>query len=164
MRNIAIMIFLSLTTGVYSQYQLKEIGLRGGYSGGVVFRVNLEEYLSYEAQAVYRDHGPIFGLVRQQHREVGMDRLGNWKLLHGFGAHAGFYFTDSYRILFREIYFGREMFSPVLGLDGYLAIEYQLVDAPVTFGISYQPYMEISLKQLFGINLWDFGFNVRYRF
>lgn len=164
MRNIYIILLLFLSSNLHSQYQHKEIGLRGGYSGGVTFRVNLEESLSYEGQVSYRDHGTIFTLIRQQHREVGMDRLGNWQLLHGFGAHAGFYFTDSYRILFREIYFGREMFSPVLGLDGYLAIEYQLVDAPVTFGISYQPHMEISLKQLFGINLWDFGFNVRYRF
>jgi hypothetical protein len=38
------------------------------------------------------------------------------------------------------------------------------VAAPVSFGFNFQPFMEISLKQLFGINLWDFGFNVKYRF
>ena len=147
-----------------AQSELKEVGLRGGYSGGFIFRVNLEENLSYEGQLSYRDHGAIIGLVRQVHQEIGMDKSGNWELLYGFGAHAGFYFTDSYRILFREIYFGRELFTPVLGFDGYLGVDYQLVNLPLSFGVSFQPFMEISLKQLFGINLWDFGFNVRYRF
>lgn len=164
MRNLYIIIFFCCSTSVFSQNELKEVGLRGGYSGGFTFRVNLEEYLSYEAQITYRDHGTIFTLIRQQHQEIGMDPFGNWEFIYGFGVHAGFYFTDSYRILFREIYFGREVFTPVVGFDGYLGIEYQLVNAPVTFGFSFQPFMEISLKQVFGINLWDFGFNVRYRF
>ena len=159
-----IIILLCLSPAAFSQFYNKEIGIRGGYTSGITFRVNLEEYLSYEAQITYRDHGTIFTLIRQQHQEIGMDPFGNWEFLYGFGVHAGFYFTDSYRILFREIYFGRDLFTPVVGFDGYLGIEYQLVNAPVTFGLSFQPFMEISLKQVFGINLWDFGFNVRYRF
>jgi hypothetical protein len=103
-------------------------------------------------------------MVRQQHLEIGMNQAGNWKFIYGFGAHAGFYFTNSYRILFREIYFGRDIFTPVVGMDGYLGIEYQLVDTPVSFGVDFQPFMEISLKQLFGLNLWDFGVTVKYRF
>lgn len=164
MKNIYFIIFICLSGTAFSQYELKEIGLRGGYSGGFIFRVNLEEDLSYEGQINYRDQGAIFTLIRQQHQEIAMDKLGNWDFLYGFGVHGGFYFTDSYRILFREIYFGRDLFTPVVGFDGYLGIEYQLVNTPVTFGISFQPFMELSLKQVFGINLWDFGFNVRYRF
>lgn len=164
MRNLYIIIFLGISSTLFSQYQLKEVGFRGGYTSGFTFRVNLDEDLSYEAQLGYRDHGAIFSMFRQQHRELGMDRLGNWEFIYGFGAHTGFYFTDSYRIFFREIYFGREIFTPVLGFGGYMSIEYQLVETPVTFGFSFQPFMEISLKQLFGINLWDFGFNVKYRF
>ena len=164
MRNIYIIILLCFSTSVFSQYYVKEIGIRGGYTSGITFRVNLDEALSYEGQLGYRDHGGIFTVIRQQHREMGMDKFGNWDFIYGFGAHIGFYFTDSYRIFFREIYFGREVFTPVIGFDGYLAIEYQLVAAPVSFGFNFQPFMEISLKQLFGINLWDFGFNVTYRF
>jgi hypothetical protein len=126
--------------------------------------VNLEETLSYEAQLSYRDNGGIFTMIRQQHREMGMDQLGNWEFLYGFGAHAGFYYTDSYKVLYRQIYFGTEILTPVLGMDGYLGIDYRLVDLPMSFGVSFQPYMEISLKSVFGINLWDFGFHVRYMF
>ena len=164
MRNFYIIIFLCLSTTAFSQMERKEVGLRGGYTGGFTFRVNIQENLSYEAQIGYRDQGGIFSVIRQQHHDLGMDRMGNWKMLYGFGAHAGFYFTNSYRILFREVYFGRDLFTPVIGMDGYVGFEYQLVDTPVSFGVDFHPYMEISLKQLFGINLWDFGINVKYRF
>ena len=107
--------------------------MRGGYTSGINFRVNLEEDLSYEAQLGYRDKGVIFTMIRQQHRPMGMDRMGNWEFIYGFGAHTGFYYTDTYRILFREIYFGREIFTPVIGMNGYLGVEYKLIDLPHEF-------------------------------
>ena len=164
MRNLYIIILLGLSSAAFSQNRVKEIGLRGGYTSGVTFRVQLEETLSYEAQAGYRNNGSVLSLYRQQHHTLGMDQMGNWDLIYGFGAHAGFYFTDHYQILFRDVYFGREFFTPVVGMDGYIGIEYQLVEIPVTFGCSFQPYMEISLKRIFGINLWDFGVHMSYRF
>jgi hypothetical protein len=165
MRNIyTIILLLCLSPVAFSQFHAKEAGIRTGYSSGVTFRVNLEEDLSYEGQLIYRDQGMIFTMLRLQHQEIGMDKMGNWEFIYGFGVHAGFYFTDSYRIFFREIYFGREIFTPVIGMDGYVGIDYKLVDLPMSFGASFQPYMELSLKQVFGINLWDFGFHVRYTF
>lgn len=165
MKNLyTIILLLCLSPAAFSQFYTKEVGIRGGYSSGITFRVNLEETISYEAQLNYRDQGGIFTMYRQQHREIGMDRLGNWEFLYGFGAHAGFYYTDSYKILFREIYFGTDVFTPVIGVDGYLGIDYKLVDLPMSFGVSFQPYMELSLKQVFGINFWDFGFHARYMF
>lgn len=165
MRNLyTILLLLCLSPAAFSQFYNKEVGLRGGYSSGITFRVNLQEDLSYEGQLNYRDKGGVFTLYRQLHHEIGMDRMGNWELIYGFGMHGGFYFTDSYRILYRTIYFGKEVFTPVLGVDGYLGIDYKLVDLPMSFGASFQPYMELSLKQVFGINMWDFGFHVRYMF
>lgn len=164
MKQLYVILLLCLPATALAQMEIKEVGIRGGYTSGVTFRVNLEEALSYEGQLGYRDQGAIFTVIRQQHTEMGMDRHGNWDLLYGFGAHAGFYFTDSYRIFFREVYFGRDIFTPVVGFNGYVGIEYQLVETPVSFGISYQPFVEISLKQLFGVNFWDFGFTVKYRF
>ncbi len=164
MRNIYIIILLSLSSTLFSQYERKEVGVRTGFTTAFTFRVNLEESLSYEAQAGYRNEGSVFTLIRQQHKELGMDPMGNWDFIYGFGAHAGFYFTNSYHILFREIHFGRDLFTPVIGFDGYLGIEYQMVKAPVSLGFNFQPFMELSLKQLFGINLWDFGVTARYRF
>jgi len=114
-----IILLLGLSQTAFSQFYAKEVGMRGGYTAGITFRVNLEEDLSYEAQLGYRDQGAIFTLIRQQHLEIGMDPVGNWEFVYGFGAHTGFYFTDTYRILFREVYFGREIFTPVFGLSIY---------------------------------------------
>ncbi len=165
MKKIYTIIFLlCLSTAAFSQFYNKEVGIRGGYSSGITFRINLQENLSYEAQLNYRDNGGIFTIYRQQHLEMGMDRLGNWEFLYGFGIHAGFYYTDTYKILNREIYYGKEIFTPVIGMDGYVGIDYKLVDIPMSFGLSFQPFMELSLKQVFGINLWDFGFHARYMF
>ena len=118
MKHLYIIILLCLPATALAQMEIKEVGIRGGYTSGVTFRVNLEEALSYEGQLGYRDQGAIFTVIRQQHIEMGMDRHGNWDFLYGFGAHAGFYFTDSYRIFFREVYFGRDIFTPVIGFNG----------------------------------------------
>ncbi|MEA3461716.1 MAG: hypothetical protein U9R49_07545 [Bacteroidota bacterium] len=165
MRNFYIIIFLlCLSPAAFSQFYHKEVGIRGGYSSGITFRVNLEEYLSYEGQLSYRDKGGIFTVLRQQHTEIGMDQVGNWEFVYGMGFHAGFYYTDTYKIFGKEFYYGSEIFTPVLGMDGYVGIDYKLVNLPMSFGVSYQPFVEISLMQIFGINLWDFGFHVRYMF
>ena len=164
MKKLYIIILLCLPAALFAQSETKEVGIRLGYTSGVSFRVNLTEELSYEGQLGYRDKGAIFTVLRQDHMEIGMDQHGNWNFIYGMGAHTGFYFTDSYKIFFHEVYFGREIFTPVIGFDGYVAIEYKMVEAPITFGVSYQPFMEISLKQIFGVNFWDFGFSVKYRF
>jgi hypothetical protein len=164
MRNLSIIIFLLASTGVFAQYHPFEVGTRLGYSSGITFRVHIDEDLSYEAQAVYRNQGGMFTIYRQKHTEIGMDKNGNWNFVYGMGAHAGFYFTDSYRIFWKEIYYNQNLFTPVLGVDGYVGIDYSLEVIPMSFGFSFQPYMELSLRQIFGINLWDFGVHVRYKF
>jgi len=164
MRNLIIIILLCLSASAFSQYYPREIGLRGGYTSGVTFRVNIEDVLSYEMQLSHRHQGVIFTMIRQNHKEIGIDRLGNWEFLYGMGAHFGFYFTDSYRIFFQEIYYSQNLFTPVIGVDGYIGVDYKLEHIPMSFGVSYQPHMEISLRQLFSFNFWDFGVHVRYRF
>jgi hypothetical protein len=165
MRKIYIIILLCLSASAFSQYYAPmEVGLRLGYSSGVTFRVNIEENLSYEAQLIYRDQGGMFTIFRQTHLEIGMDKNGNWEFIYGMGFHAGFYFTDSYKIFWKEIYYGQNLFTPVLGVDGYIGIDYSLEGIPMTFGISFQPFMEISLRQIFGFNMWDFGVHARFKF
>jgi len=164
MRQITIILLLTLSASVFSQFHTKELGFRGGYSSGITFRANIDETLSYEAQLSYRHEGAIFTMLRLNHLDMGMDKNGNWKFIYGMGVHAGFYFTDSYRIFFKEIYYSQNLFSPVVGVDGYIGIDYLLEYLPISFGISFQPHMEISLRQIFAINLWDFGIHVKYRF
>ncbi len=164
MKKIIIIILLGISASAFSQFYPREIGIRMGYTSGLTFRVNIEEDLSYEGQLCYRNQGGIFTILRQKHLEMGMDKHGNWEFIYGMGFHAGFYFTDSYRIFYKEIYYGQDLFTPVVGMDGYIGIDYSLETIPMSFGISYQPFMEISLRQIFGINLWDFGLHARFKF
>jgi len=161
---IFILLFLGITASTKAQFYSMEAGLRGGYTGGLTFRVNIDTDLSYEAQLCYRNRGTIVNMFRLKHKEIGMDRHGNWEFIYGLGVHAGFYYTDSYRVFFKEIYYGSELFTPVLGVDGYLGIDYNMEALPVSFGLSFQPHMELSLMQIFGVNFWDFGLHVRYKF
>ena len=88
MRKFYTIIFLlCLSPAVFSQFYNKEVGMRGGYSSGITFRINLDADLSYEAQLMYRDNGGMFTMFRQQHKEIGMDRLGNWEFIYGLGLH-----------------------------------------------------------------------------
>jgi len=164
MKKFTIIIFLFSSAGAFAQYYPFEAGVTGGYSSGFTFRVNIEEDISYEAQLVYRNTGAIVTMFRQKHVELKMVQNGTWEFLYGMGFHAGFYFTDSYRIFWKEIYYGQNLFTPVIGADGYIGIDYSLDAIPMSFGLSFQPHMEISLMQIFGINLWDFGMHVRYKF
>jgi hypothetical protein len=164
MRILTFIILLGIPAGAFSQYYPREVGMRGGYSGGMTFRVNIEDDLSYEGQLCYRNLGAIFTLFRLKHKEIGMDKFGNWEFIYGLGIHTGFYFTDSYRIFFQKIDYGQNLFTPVMGADGYIGIDYMLDKFPVGFGCSFQPHMEVSLRQIFLVNLWDFGVHVKYRF
>ncbi len=160
-----ILLFLGLSAAASAQFHSMEAGIRGGYTSGLTFRVNIDADLSYEAQLCYRNQGTIVNMFRLKHKELGMDKHGNWDFIYGLGIHAGFYYTNSYRIFFKEIYYGdNQLFTPVIGVDGYLGIDYNMEMLPLSFGCSFQPHMELSLMQIFGINLWDFGIHVRYKF
>lgn len=164
MRPTFTILFLLGSMTVFCQFYPLEVGGSGGFSSGINFRAYLEEELSYESLVSFRYDGLQAHLVRQQHHELEMMETGALYLVYGYGAHVGFYYTDQYSVFTRDIYFGQRIFTPVVGLDGYAALEYRFLDTPLSIGISYKPYMEISLRQIFGVNLWDFGFTAKYRF
>jgi hypothetical protein len=164
MKTYIIIALLFIACQVHSQFYFKEAGFRGGVTPGVTLRINLDEELSYEALLSFRNYGAQLHLIRQENRELAFNKAGTFNLYYGFGVHAGFYFTDHYSIFFKTIYFGQRIFSPLIGVDGYAALEYRLFDSPFSFGVDYKPYMEASLRQLFSVNIWDFSLNVKYRF
>jgi hypothetical protein len=129
-----------------------------------VLHCGKQEQLSYEAHLSSRNNGAQINLFRQVHREVDMTENGSVCFVHGFGVHGGFYYTDVYDNFFRRIEFDQNVFSPVAGIDGYLAFEYRFYEAPISLGLSYKPFIEFSLREIFGLNFWDFGFTFRYRF
>jgi hypothetical protein len=164
MKSTLILIFTLLSLNVAGQFYPLEAGAVGGYTAGFNFRAYLEEDLSYEALMSFRNQGLQAHLFRQQHMEAHLTKAGTLYFVYGYGAHVGFYYTDHYTVFNQNIYFGKELFSPTAGFDGFAGLEYRFQDIPLSVGLNFKPYMELSLRQIFGINLWDIGFTARYRF
>jgi hypothetical protein len=76
----------------------------------------------------------------------------------------GFTNSQSYEHLFRTVYNPDRKFSPLLGLDGYLGMEYHFPGIPVQVGIDYKPFFEFSLYQYFQMSAWDLAFTLKYKF
>lgn len=164
MRKTIIIIFTVLSANAIGQFYPLEAGGVGGVSSGLSFRAYLDEDLSYETLLSFRGNGAQLHLFRQEHNELHMTEDGSINLVYGFGSHAGFYYSDQYTVFFQNINYGRRVFSPVIGADGFLGLEYRFNDLPLSFGLNYKPYMELSWRQIFTVNLWDFGFTLKYRF
>lgn len=159
-----IILFFLLSVKGFGQFYPLEAGITGGLSPGFTFRVFLDEQLSYESQLTFRYEGVQLNLFRQSHREIEMTENGTLYFISGFGLHGGFYYTDVYSNYFRRVEYDEKVFSPVAGVDGYFAVEYRLHEAPISFGLSYKPFAEFSLREIVGLNFWDFGFTFAYRF
>lgn len=164
MRIAIITILSALSFACFGQFYPLEVGGVGGVSSGLNFRAYLSEDISYEALLSFRDEGMQVHLLRQEHHEIDMLLSGSLFLVYGYGAHTGFYYTDSYKIFFQDVYYGQRIFTPVVGADGFAGLEFRFEEYPLSIGVNYKPYMEISLKQIFGANFWDFGFTIKYRF
>ena len=168
MKKLLIVLIISILPGsvLFSQNFMREAGLRGGLTSGYTYRQYLDEYLSYEGIFSFRKAGMQFTLIRQVHEMNPVLDLGtNFNFLYGFGGHVGYYFSDYYKVFGNaEYYYDQKMFSPVVGVDAYAALEYRLDSFPLVVGMDYKPFFEFSMYQFFKLRLWDFAFNIRYRF
>ena len=50
------------------------------------------------------------------------------------------------------------------GLDGLVGLEYTFNKAPISLGIEVKPYFEFFGQEFFDVQLFDFGFTVKYLF
>ncbi len=166
MKNFLLtVIFLGITTGMEAQNYTREAGIRGGLTSGFTFRQYLNDHLSYEGLLSFRQRGLQLTVLRQIHEQEPNDYVDNLFLVYGLGAHAGFYYSDIYRSMwYRDYYYSQPVFSPVIGIDGYVGAEYRFTTVPFGFGIDYKPFFEFSTVQFFRLRLWDFAFTARYRF
>jgi hypothetical protein len=164
-------LFLALFAFIYNNYAhaqdpIREAGIRGGLTSGFTYRQYLHESLSYEAILSYRKSGMQITLLRQVHEmHPYLDLPSNFDFIYGYGAHAGYYYSDKFRPFgFNDYYYPRRKFSPLLGVDFYAGIEYSFDSFPVLVGFDFKPFFEFSLYQYFKLNIWDFAFTAKYRF
>lgn len=156
---------LGLITSLQAQNYTRAAGIRGGFTSGFTYRQYLDERLSYEGLLSFRNGGLQLTVLRQIHEAEPNAWIDNVFFIYGFGAHAGFLYSDRYRsIWYQDYYYNRRVFSPAIGVDGYLGAEYRFVTVPLSFGIDYKPFFEFSTIQFFRLRLWDLAFSFKYRF
>jgi len=158
-----ILIFFT-TQRSFSQNYTRAAGIRGGSQSELTFRSYTRESHAYEF---------LFNMNRKNLRVTALwlqfepfqtHKTDNLWLVYGFGAHAGYTYTDKYQFLFRSFTFEDKMLAPVIGFDGYVAVEYRLPEIPLILGADYKPNFQFSTRQYFGLHLGELGFNIKIQF
>lgn len=162
MKTVLILIFSLVVMSAFSQQQ---IGLRGGALSGISYRQFSDADHCVEVILADRYNGLQFSLLTERFKPVLIEHSENIFMYSGFGAHAGFssskhYLYDDYE--HDDVYKLRT--GPLVGIDFVCGLEYRFNRYPITVGLDYNPYAEISFADIFRVDLWNFGTSVRYTF
>ncbi|MCK5840435.1 MAG: hypothetical protein KAG99_11335 [Bacteroidales bacterium] len=157
--------FFILTVG--AQDHRNAIGLRGGFSSGVTYRVFVDDFNAFEGWLGFRDNGMQATALFQHFLPVFLEQSDHFFLYWGVGGHVGYkkwerrYYYDPH---YPQKYYYRKVASPVLGADAILGLEFRFYTIPIALSIDYKPFIELSGPYFFHANLHDFGFSVKYTF
>jgi hypothetical protein len=160
--SFALLISLSASSQQYDQ----AVGIRGGYSSGFEYRAFANEYVSYKALLSTRKHGIQLTGLKEFHQYGLFDFSNDVVFIYGFGAHVGYEKWNAYDpddVLYQPYYYEKKT-GPVAGLDGLVAVEYTLMDVPLTFGIEAKPFFNLFGKNFFQLHPFDFAFTIKYIF
>lgn len=163
MRNF-VFLFLLFSLPVQAQNYFSAVGIRGGYSSGFTFRQHLDPGLAYEGLLSFRKGGLQLTALRQYVQLAPFDFSEDFYFIYGFGGHVGFNYTDHYYFMFHEYTYSDKRFSPLVGVDGYLGLEYHIPSIPMQVGIDVKPFFEFSIFEFFRIVPWDCAFTIKYIF
>lgn len=156
---------LFLVASLNAQNYTRAIGLRGGFSSGLVFRNYKQDFRAHEAVIGIHSNGMKITYLIEEYRPAHFKFADeNMWLLLGFGAHAGWHVTDHFDVFFTKYYYENRRMAPLLGVDGIIGLEYHLRELPLVFGFDYKPFFEFSTRQFFNLNISDAAFSIKYKF
>ncbi|MFP4059826.1 MAG: hypothetical protein ACLFUC_05030 [Bacteroidales bacterium] len=164
LKLLFVLLIIFLQTELSAQYYTRSIGLRGGETSGFMYRHMNNELSATGILLSFKKDGVQLTLLREFFNE---GRFTISELLYistGYGAHVGFSHDDDFRFFYHSFKSDKKIFSPVVGIDGYIALEYRMHEIPIIIGFDYKPYFEFSTHRFFKINIWDTAFSLRYRF
>ena len=140
--GIVLIMFSMMPAG--AQFENQQAGMRFGYSFGLYYQVTSPA-----------GNSEVGALMMASFRKGGLQATGlrityeyalgslspDFKLVWGYGGHVGFMVTDNITSMGENYYFPEERFLPLIGADGYAAIEYTIPPIPVTLTLSYNPFV-----------------------
>jgi hypothetical protein len=164
MRTILFTLLLFGFCTTQAQDHLRAAGLRGGITSGLTYRQFLDPELAYEAILSGRLGGLQFTVLRQRFEPALMRIADDFFFTYGYGGHVGWTYADTYHFMFRDYYHSKRKFSPLIGMDGYLGLEYHFPTIPLQVGLDFKPFFELTLYELVRMSIWDVGFTLKYKF
>lgn len=164
MRTILLLFLLSILSGsIQAQNFQRSIGIRGGLSSGIEYRVFTSQHSSYKALLSTRDNGLQFVAMKEFH-EFGLFNFSDQvSFVYGFGIHAGYEHWEESESLIGMNHF--ESHSAIIaGLDGLAALEYNVEEIPLTIGFEAKPFFDVLGRKFFRVQPFDFAFTLKYNF
>jgi hypothetical protein len=142
------------------------VGLRGGVSSGITYKIVLNDERAFEGIFSFRRRGiQLTGLVLN-HQPFLFKVSDKIFAYHGMGVHVGYYGRGRCRHNTNsrhECDYSRD-FSPSIGIDGMLGVEYRILKIPLILAVDYKPYIDVFGQQFFYSNFYDFAFAAKYTF
>jgi hypothetical protein len=162
--TVSLVLLLLLGISSFSQNYTRDVGIRMGKGFFISYRQFFDEEMAMEAfLGVSRNSFRVSGL-REYFAPLVPLRSENLRLVCGYGVHAGIAYTNKYKILNRVYYEDKWSWSPQLGVDGIVGVEYTASEFPVLISAAIQPYFEYSLNHFFSVQPFDFVILIKYRF
>ena len=159
-------LIISLIIGINcaGQNYTRDAGLRLGTLPGFTYRQNLGEVEAIEAQTLFGKEGLRFRVLKQFFKPALLSLSDNIYFCYGYGAHIGISRYSSYRYLTKNYLLDRKTFGPLIGLDAYLGLEYNIREYPIIIGINVIPFFEFSTHRFFYIFMDDTSISIKYKF
>lgn len=159
----SLLLLIFVTAGLQAQNYTRDAGLRFGNGLSATYRQFTRETTAVEMFVNYHDRGLRIGGLKQVFMPVFEDKSENFKLYYGYGVHAGFTYTNKYKV-FNRIYKYDWTFSPVFGMDGIFGIEYYFPEVPIMVSGELRPYFEFSTTRYFMVRPFNMSISAKYRF
>ncbi len=165
--TLTIFLFLALISQkTVAQNYTRAAGIRGGVFSGFVYRQYItENERAFEFLINAKDWKQMsFTALKLQFEPAPNSMSDNFWFGYGYGAHVGWDYSDNYTLLFNKFYYEDKAFSPIIGADAYICLEYRVHEFPLILGIDYKPYFEFSTRQFFGMSICEMSFNIIVQF
>jgi hypothetical protein len=170
MKKILITILYAViisTMSLSAQMMSKQAGLRTGYRGGFFYQITSEAgnaETGYQVMFGFNNNGIQLTGLKIIYETPLTDISPDLYFVWGYGAHAGFVYTDHIGFLGERYSFQRDRFCPLLGADGWLAAEYRFHDIPLNISLNIKPFVELTLPSFVKVMPGDVGISVSYVF
>lgn len=152
---------------VNGQYGKHQAGLRAGYTGGVFYQITSDAgnaEIGYNAMLSFKNNGLSLTGLRIIYGPALSELSPDLFLAWGYGGHFGFAYVERTGYLPDNYIWNGQQFCPLLGIDGWGAIEYRFRDIPINISLSLKPYLELAIPSYIRFMPADIGFSVSYVF